>query len=92
MFLRESFEFSKGVKVWPYAELPSDLNRSQSVFYFVPQESHSQAGSTTLTPNVKHVLKKFRKGFNKLVLRQTMYFKTFYLDQNDFFAESREGS
>ena len=27
-----------------------DLDRSQSVFYFVPQESHSQAGSTNVTP------------------------------------------
>ena len=26
------------------------LDRSQSLFYFVSQESHSQAGSATLTP------------------------------------------
>ena len=26
---------------------PHHLDRSQSLFYFVPQESHSQAGSTT---------------------------------------------
>ena len=30
-------------------QLCTNVDRSQSVFYFVPQESHSQAGSTTQT-------------------------------------------
>ena len=47
----------RGSLIWKYPAPPlnstataskySKLGRSQSVFYFVPQESHSQAGSTT---------------------------------------------